>query len=112
MALSGDGSILAVGAIGESSAATGVGTDWFDNSRSSAGAVYIFVRNGENEWSQQTYVKAPNTDAGDYFGYAVALSDDGDTLAVGAYLESGASMGVGGDAEDNNASKAGAVYLY
>ena len=43
---------------------------------------------------------------------SVALSDDGDTLAVGASLEASAATGVGGDQDDNFAPGAGAVYLY
>ena len=34
-------------------------------------------------WSQQAYLKASNSDAGDSFGFAVAVS--GDTVVVGAY---------------------------
>jgi hypothetical protein len=37
-----------------------------DNSAVSAGAVYLYSRNGPT-WSQQAYVKASNTDAFDYF---------------------------------------------
>ena len=33
------------------------------------------------------YLKASNTDIADYFGFSVALSDDGTTLAVGAIGE-------------------------
>ncbi|HEY0189996.1 MAG TPA: FG-GAP repeat protein, partial [Kofleriaceae bacterium] len=42
--LSLSGSTLAVGAVGEASAATGVGGDQADNTAVGAGAVYIFVR--------------------------------------------------------------------
>ena len=49
--------------------------------RLSAGAAYVFVRNGTT-WSQQAYLKASNTDANDQFGYSVAVS--GDTVVVGA----------------------------
>ena len=55
-----------------------------DNSAPLAGAAYVFVRNGTT-WSQQAYLKASNTDAGDAFGYSVAVS--GDTVVVGAYAE-------------------------
>ena len=47
----------------------------------SAGAAYVFVRSGTS-WTQQAYVKAPNTTANVQFGYSVALSADGNTLAV------------------------------
>jgi len=81
------------------------------NNALDAGAAYVFVRKGRS-WAQQAYVKASNTDAGDWFGLALALSADGDTLAVGAPLESGASPDIGGDQTSNGLLKAGAVYVF
>src|SRR4029450_12959791 len=62
VAVSGD--TVLVGAYNESSNATGINGDQSDNSAQSAGAAYVFVRNGTT-WSQQAYLKASNTDAGD-----------------------------------------------
>jgi hypothetical protein len=107
VAVSGD--TLVVGAWKESSNATGVGGNQADNSASQAGAAYVFTRSGST-WSQQAYMKASNTDAGDNFGYAVAIS--GDTLVVGAPGESSSATGVGGDQADNSAAVAGAAYLF
>ncbi|HWO23166.1 MAG TPA: FG-GAP repeat protein [Kofleriaceae bacterium] len=107
VALSGD--TLAVGAVGEASTATGVGGNEVDNSASSAGAVYVFVRSGAT-WTQQAYVKASNTGTFDFFGYSVALS--GDTLAVGTPNEASPATGVNGNQADNSASYAGAVYVF
>jgi hypothetical protein len=112
MTLSGDGNMLAVGADGESSAAIGVNGDQADNSASFAGAVYVFTRDTGGVWTQQAYVKASNTDAGDDFGQSVALSGDGNTLAVGALDESSAATGVNGDQADNSEQFAGAVYVF
>ena len=111
VALSGDGNTLAVGANFEASAATGIGGDQTDNTASWAGAVYVFARVGTT-WSQQAYVKASNPGANDYFGYSVALSADGNTLAVGAIFEDSAATGTGGNQSDNTAENAGAVYLH
>ena len=108
IALSGD--TLAVGAIGEDSAATGIDGDQTDNTATSAGAVYVFTRDPAGVWSQQAYVKASNTDAGDTFGYSVALS--GDTMAVGARSEESAATGIDGDQNDNSVPGAGAVYIF
>ena len=58
------------------------------------------------------YLKASNTGASDRFGYAVALSADGSTLAVGAYGEDSNAMGAGGDQANDSATDAGAVYVY
>jgi hypothetical protein len=41
----------------------------------------------------------------------VALSADGNTLAVGATGENSNATGIGGD-QTNNSASAGAVYLY
>ena len=111
MALSSDGNTLAVGANGEDSNATGINGDQPNNSASEAGAVYVFTRSGST-WSQQAYVKASNTKAGDAFGRRVALSGDGNTLAVGAEDEKSNATGLNGDQSDNTASSAGAVYVF
>ena len=83
IALSADGNTLAVGAVYEDSAATGIGGNQADNSAIDSGAVYVFTRAGSS-WSQQAYFKASNTDAGDGFGDSLALPSDASTLAVGA----------------------------
>jgi cysteine-rich repeat protein len=111
VALSTDGTTLAVSAYGEASAATGITGNQSDNSASAAGAVYVFARNGTT-WSQQAYVKASNTDRSDFFGWRIALSADGLTLAVGAFAEASAATGIGGNQGDNSASNAGAVYVF
>ncbi|MGH8188361.1 MAG: hypothetical protein ACREUC_17515 [Steroidobacteraceae bacterium] len=82
-----------------------------NDSASSAGAVYVFTR-AAGSWSQQAFVKASNTSVSDQFGVALALSADGDTLAVGAIGESGSVAKVSGNREDNGAGDAGAVYVY
>ncbi len=114
--LSGDGNTLAVGAMSEDSAATGINNTspgQVDNSASSAGGVYVFTRS-VSTWTQQAYVKASNTDADDSFGIP-ALSRDGDTLAVSVQFEDSAATGVNNTTPgqgDNAATAAGAVYLY
>jgi cysteine-rich repeat protein len=111
VALSGDGNTLAVGAPGEDSTATGVGGNQDDNSMEAAGAVYVFARN-DGVWSQQAYVKASNTDSGDFFGTSVALSGDGNTLAVSAEGEDSNATGIDGNQADDSAFAAGAVYVF
>lgn len=111
IAISGDGSTVAVGAYHEDSGADGVDGNQLDDSAPDAGAVYIYTRSGAS-WTQQAYVKAFNSDAGDVFGVSVALSNDGNTLAVGGYREDSGSNGVDGDQTDNSAPDAGAVYVF
>jgi hypothetical protein len=110
LALSDDGQTLAVGAIGEDSVATGMTGNQADNSAEQAGAAYVFVRSGAT-WSQQAYVKASNTQAGDLFGFCVALNGDGTTLGVCAYDEDSSAEGVDGDQADNRSNGSGAAYI-
>jgi hypothetical protein len=120
VALSADGNTMAVAAFWESSAATGVNGNQNDNSIPQAGAVYVFTRRG-NAWTQQAYIKASNTGNagegdlpgdGDQFGFSLALSDDGNTLAVGATSEDSSANGINGNQADSSAISAGAVYVY
>jgi hypothetical protein len=120
VALSRDGNTLAVAAYYEPSAATGINGNQNDRSIPEAGAVYIFTRSGTT-WSQQAYIKASNTGnaavgdgfaEGDQFGYSMALSADGNTLAVAAIGEDSAATGINGDQADNMANQAGAAYVF
>ncbi|WP_444927882.1 histidine kinase [Microbulbifer sp. TRSA002] len=111
VSLSADGDTLAVGADSEDSGATGANGEQDDNSAENSGAVYVFSREDE-AWLQQAYIKASNTDLGDFFGATVSLSADSQTLAVGANHESSSSSDINGDQSDNSASTAGAVYVF
>jgi|GEM_PF-1354269 len=111
VALSADGSRLAVGAYTEDSAATGVGGDETSNASTNSGAVYEYTRVGTT-WTQAAYVKAPNTGADDQFGWMVALSGDGAILVVDAPQEDSSAVGSGGDQSSNAAAESGAVYIY
>jgi hypothetical protein len=64
------------------------------------GSVQIFVQAGAT-WSLQTTLTSPSIHTGDQFGFALALSGDGSTLAVAAPYES-----------NDNAPRAGAVYVF
>jgi hypothetical protein len=102
VALSADGSTMAVGALFESGAARGINGDQADNSLPFAGAVYVFTRSGTT-WTQQAYIKASNTWSNDVFGASIALSADGSTLAVGAPGEDSAVPGVDGEQTNDSA---------
>jgi len=111
VSLSSGGSTLAVGAYGESSAATEVQGDQSDNSKPSSGAVYILTSAGAG-WTHQAYLKAPNSDLYDAFGFSLALSGDGNTLVVGAPYESSAATGVNHGMGDEDAPSAGSAYVF
>ena len=112
MSLSGDGHNLAVSATGEDSDSRGVdGAQGNVHRNFDAGAVYVFTRSSTGTWSQQAYIKASNSGEGDEFGTSVSISDDGNTLVVGALFEDGNSTGVGG-AQGAGATDSGAVYVF
>jgi len=113
VALSANASTLAVGAYGEGSAATGIGGDggYPVSPLGLAGAVYIYSHSGSGWSAVPTYVKAPATYAGDYFGQSVALSSDGTVLAVGASGDS-SQAGINGDAGAGSLPWAGGTFVY
>ena len=111
VALSADGMTLAIGAPYESSGSGGIGGDQEDESVYGAGAVYVYVRDGGG-WRQQAYVKASNPGLTDNFGYMIALSEDGGTMAVAAPYEASAATGIDGDQSDDSIPQAGAVYVF
>jgi len=76
-----------------------------NNDFQSAGAAYLFERNG-SVWVQRAYLKASNVDAGDEFGRAVALS--GNVVLAGAPFEDSDGSGQA----DNSRERAGAAYVF
>ncbi|MEI8611222.1 hypothetical protein P4S70_20990 [Enterovibrio sp. Hal110] len=111
IALSDDGKTLAVGAINESSNASGINGDEADNSSANAGAVYVYRRlNGT--WSKQAYIKPLTIDSGDNFGKSVSLSADGNTLSVTAPSEDSSTSSINSDALNNSGDRNGAVYVF
>lgn len=114
-AVSISGDTVAVASIRESSSATTVTNGAvfeFDNKRKNSGAVIVYKRTG-NFWAQEAFIKAPNADASDYFGYDVSLS--GDVLAVTATGEDSNQTTISSGATasaDNSASGSGAVYIF
>ena len=102
LALSADGGTLAVGAPEERSNARGINGDASNRDAYGAGAAYVFTRSS-GMWSQQAYIKSRNTPVKvetctfdditgvsafpctpQHFGFSVALSADGNLLAVAA----------------------------
>jgi len=93
----------------EESDARGFNGDQNDNSAYGAGAVYVFGQT-RGSWAQRNYLKASNTDAGDFFGVSITMS--GDTAVIGADWEGSNARGINGDQSNNSAGAAGAVYVY
>jgi hypothetical protein len=79
--VSADGSTLAVGSL---------------RSNNEQGSVTVFGRSG-GKWVQQEVLADANGTAKDWFGYSIAISKDGNTLAVGAVYAD-----VSGNADQGN----------
>ena len=85
-----------------------------------SGAVYTYSRSVSNQWKLDALVKAPDPGSHDHFGSAVALSADGDVMAVGASWEHSVRAGVFAPSDpgyhdalgNNDVARAGAVYTY
>lgn len=88
MALSANGSTLAIGAVYSDA-----------GGKADVGSVSVYSRDG-GKWALAKKLDSSTLKAGDIFGVSVALSTDGNTLAVGA---SGA---------DSSVSNSGAVYMF
>lgn len=81
LALSADGRVLAVGS--PEMDALGSADSGANNNGSDTGGVYVFKRMG-NTWPVAAFVQGSGASNGDQFGASVDLSDDGQTLVVGA----------------------------
>lgn len=101
------GDTVVVGASAEDSSTVGINSTPNENAMD-AGAAYVFVRSG-TVWSQQAYLKASNTDAGDQFGVSVGVSED--IVVVGARGEDSGTTGVN-SIPDESDSDAGASYIF
>jgi len=111
IALSSNGSTLAVGSYGENSGAKGINGNQSDTSTSASGAAYVFTRAG-NTWSQEAYIKASNTTEQANFGGTLTLSGSGTTLVVTAQGDSSSAKGINGDQSDTSMTGAGAAYVF
>ena len=118
VAISDDGNTVAASAPDEDSLTTGINAVQTGHSGRigtlddvSSGAVEVFVRTG-TKWSQQASFKASNYGIEDWFGLRLAVSGDGNMLAVSAANEDGGSKGINGRQDDRSAPDAGAVYLF
>lgn len=87
IAASADGTTVAIGAPYEDCSCVGINPPVLDNLATDSGAVYVFVKTASG-WTQQAYIKAVTGAANDWFGMTVALSGDGNTLAIGAPAKS------------------------
>ena len=91
-----DGDVIVVGARGESG---------------DAGRAYVFTRS-DGQWDEGTQLQGSNTESDDFFGSSVAIR--GETIVIGAVLESSQATGVNDYAnkDDNSNLACGATYVF
>ena len=88
ISVSGDGSIIVVGA------------NYAHAPAADSGTAYIFEKTGST-WTQFQKIVASDGAASDYFGSSVCVSRDGSTIAIGAPYD-----------DDNSAGASGSVYMF
>ena len=76
LAISSDGNTAMIGA-------------YNDDRGINSGSAYVFTRSGSS-WTQQAKLTASDGASGDYFGYSVAVSSDGNTAVIGAHYDDSA----------------------
>ena len=103
------GDTVVVGAPQEDSNASGINGDEENNGATDSGAAYVFI-GPDGNWSQEAYVKASNSEAGDFFGYSAAVS--GNIMMIGAPLEDSSATGIDGSEDNNLLLDSGAAYLF
>lgn len=119
-ALARRGDRVVVGAPKENSGSSNVNSTPIYN-KPAAGAAFIYRREvttspvPATNWVQEAYLKASNPDQNDWFGYAVAMDETGDTVVVGAHKEDGNFSGVNGGQDNVGGSldhDRGAAYVF
>jgi hypothetical protein len=75
-----------------------------------SGGVTVFERKSSG-WVLRRWIK-PGSTHEQWFGFAVALGDNGRILAVGAPYDPSAATGIDGDREDDSMPERGAVWIY
>ena len=87
------GETIVVSALGDGLASDKSGGD-------KSGSVYVFVKDAEDGWDvSPTKIRPSDVAKGDGFGYSVCI--DGDTIAVGSYMD-----------DDNQLKDSGSVYVF
>ena len=77
VSISGDGSMIVVSA------------SYDDDKGSNSGSVYIFTKQPNGSYLQTQKILSSDGAASDFFGYSVAVSEDGSTIVIGAFYDDG-----------------------
>jgi len=111
--LSADGNTLAASAYDEGGISRQINGPQ-EKGRRGSGAIYVFTRTGAS-WAQTAYLKASNAEQEDSLGYAIAISQDGNTVVGGAADEDCFAAGINPPGCDNDYktdTSTGAVYVF
>lgn len=108
--MSADGKIIAIGYVDDALIGRG---PLFELARGSTamGTVAVYDRRASG-WKLRRYVKPDTNELNRGFGMSVALSGNGNLLAVGAPYDNSNAVRVDGDREDASVDSRGAVWLY
>lgn len=110
--LNSDGNVLIAGANFEDSDSTSLnGNESNTLDGQDSGAVYLFNYINQ-EWLQKAHIKSPNSELDDIFGTTASISNDGNTIAIGAEGEDSNATLINGNQSDNTKADSGAIYLY
>ena len=110
VALSNDGTVLAVGAPYEKGSLSGINPSMADKSGFNVGAAYIFESVAQS-WSFSDFIKPESPVNGRFFAGNVDLSGDGDTLLIGAIRDNSVASGINGNQFDESAVYSGGAYV-
>ena len=113
------GNYLVVGAPKEDSNSSGIGGSQTQTGnplvdKVDSGAVYVFVKDSNGLFTQDSYIKASNSDTGYHFGSSLdgAISNSTGVLVVGAPGENSSYTGLSdGSNTDESAPSSGAAYV-
>ncbi|NBX91626.1 MAG: hypothetical protein EBQ85_00155, partial [Proteobacteria bacterium] len=109
------GDTLVVGHFGDVSSQSTIThgpTVGMDRTLVDAGGVHVFKRTGTT-WSYEAYLKPPNPDKNDWFGYSVGIS--GDSIVVGVPNEDSSQNTITSGAsilDNNDLSNSGVVFVF
>lgn len=106
VALSGDGMTLAVATDNDLAGTTDTNGEASALFAQGGAAVYVFTK-ADTGWQQTGIVNGLSAEVD-----ALALSENGELLAIGLGEESGGSIGINGNESNQSATRSGAVYLY
>ena len=112
VAVSEDGGRIVVAAQRENNCTGGVNVDESNAACTQAGAVYVFLRGEDGEYTQEAYIKADMPTDRDVFGVDISLSADASVLAVGASSEDSCGTGIDATLRNDDCSATGAAYIF